>query len=35
MPFINAILFVFALGIVAILALMPFIHELVRVSVSI
>ena len=35
MAVINGILFVFALGIVAILALMPFIHELVRVSASI
>jgi hypothetical protein len=35
MPVINGILFVFALGIVAILALMPFIHELVLVSTRI
>ncbi len=35
MPVINGVLFVFALGIVAILVLMPFIHELVRVSASI
>ncbi len=34
MAAINAILFVFGLGIVAILALMPFIHELVLVSAS-